>query len=58
MKNSREKISNDVVEGREDKSPEKKTGMERQGSNLIQSKKHDLQTASKILLYIQEEEKF
>ncbi|MDQ3084851.1 MAG: hypothetical protein M3Q77_08580 [Thermoproteota archaeon] len=55
MKNSREKISNDVVEGREDKSREKLTSIERQGSNLIQRKNHDLQTASKILLYMQEE---
>ncbi|MBA3751124.1 MAG: hypothetical protein H0X03_09600 [Nitrosopumilus sp.] len=55
MKNSREKISNDVVEGREDNSREKLTSIERQGSNLIQRKNHDLQTASKILLYMQEE---
>ena len=57
MKKHRDKIKNGAQTSGE-KSPQKETNFEKRGSNLVQNKKHDLQIADKILLYMQEEEKF
>ena len=57
MKKHRDKIKNGAQTSGE-KSPQKETNFEKRGSNLVQSKKHYLQIADKILLYMQEEEKF
>ena len=57
MKKYRDKIKNNTQASGE-KSPQKNIGVERQRSNLCQIKKQELQTADKILLYMQEEEKY
>jgi hypothetical protein len=57
MKNQRKKIKLGTVGG-EEKSLQKNSIMERQGSKLVHSQRHDLQTADKILQYMQQEEKY
>ncbi len=57
MKKSRHKI-NSGVKGNTEEPLHEKEMVERPGLNLFESKKHDFQTADKILLYIQEVEKF
>ena len=57
MKKQRKKIKFGIVGG-EEKSLQKNSSIERQGSNPVHSKRHDLQTANKILQYMQEEEKY
>ena len=56
MKNQK-KIKFGIVGG-EEKSLQKNSSMERQGSKLVHSQRHDLQTANKILQYMHEEEKY
>jgi hypothetical protein len=53
MKKSREKIHSDAGRRKEKSAEGGRTRMMRQGQNFIQSKKHDLQTVSKILAHIQ-----
>ncbi len=57
MKKQRKKIKFGTVGG-EEKSLQKNSSIERQGLNPVRSKRHDLQTADKILQYMQEEEKY
>ena len=57
MKNQGKKIKFGIVGG-EEKSLQKNSSMERQGSNPVRGRRHDLQTADKILQYMQEEEKY
>ena len=57
MKNQIKKIKVGTVGG-EEKSLQKNSSMERQGSKLVHSQRHDLQTADKILQYMQQEEKY
>jgi len=56
MKNQK-KIKFGIVGG-EEKSLQKNSSLERQSSNPVHSQRHDLQTANKILQYMQEEEKY
>ena len=57
MKKQRKKIKLGTVGG-EEKSLQKNSSLERQSSNPVHSQRHDLQTANKILQYMQEEEKY
>ena len=56
MKNQK-KIKFGIVGG-EEKSLQKNSSLERQSSNPVHSQRHDLQTADKILQYMQQEEKY